>query len=275
MSRIKNFQEFLKEDVQPVQDKAIQTQPSTPFDSSKAKNKLDFVYLDKDGSIDKIKGFCDSIKLPENKNYIMGVVIRPQFVSEIKKYLEDTDLKVISVVSLPDGDEKISEKIKQTQKSISEGADEINVVMNYQKLIECMSETEEEKKESKLKDIQTDIRSLVEICKEKSVILKIIIEMEALGDEKVITKAVELCKNSNVDYITTSTGIYDRTTNYSFENKLKDVNDVIIPMVQGTDNINININGGINSIDRVMECLKINKIQRISTSILPSTLFKK
>lgn len=274
MSKIKNFEEFLKEDVQPVQDKAIQPQSQSTFDSSKAKNRMDFVYLDKDGSIEKIKDLCENIKLPENRNFIMGVVIRPEFVSEMKKYLEDTDLKIISVISLPDGDEKISEKIRQTNKSISEGADEINVVMNYKKLMEIMSEDDEDK-DSKLKDIQTDMRSLVEICKEKSVILKIIIEMEALNGDNILNTAIELCKNSNVDYITTSTGMYDRTTNYTFESKLKDVNDIIIPMIQGNDSINININGGVNSLDRLMECLKMNKIQRISTSILPVTLFKK
>ena len=298
MSKIKNFEEFLKEEVfvrpnepvqqaQPVQDQALQPQPAQPvqpqmaqstqpMDFSKANKKLDFIYLDKDANIEKVKEICESIKLPENEKYIYGIVVRPEFISETKKYLEDGgDFKIIAAVSYPTGDDKNSEKMKQLQKSISDGADEINVVMDYNKLIGIMSVTEEDKKEDKLKDIQTDIRSLVEYCKERSKIIKIVIEMEALGDETKISKAVEICKEANVDFITTSTGMFNQNTKYSFETKMKDVTDIVIPLIQGMDDININVSGGVNSKDRLLSCLKDSKIQRISTTMSPQNLLKK
>lgn len=292
MSKIKNFEEFLKEEVfvrpnepvqqaQPVQDQPLQPQPAQPTQPAqstqpKANKKLDFIYLDKDANFEKVKEICESMKLPENEKFIFGVVVRPEFISETKKYLEDGgDFKIIAAVSYPTGDDKNSEKMKQLQKSISDGADEINVVMDYNKLIGIMSVTEEDKKEDKLKDIQTDIRSLVEYCKERSKTIKVVIEMEALGDETKISKAVEICKEANVDYITTSTGMFNQNSKYSFETKMKDVTDIVIPLIQGMDDININVSGGVNSKDRLMSCLKDSKIQRISTTMLPQNLLKK
>ena len=303
MSKIKNFLEFLKEEldspqqpvhvrpIEPVQDQAIQpqsqptqpiqpvqpqpqVQPSQPTksDPNKANKKINLTYLDKDSNVDKVKQICETVKSIENQKYIFGVVVRPEFVSECKKYLEDSDIKTITVISFPTGDDKNSIKLRQLQKSISEGADEICVVLDYTKLIEAV-ESDEEKQIKMLSGIQTDVRSWVEYCKEKSKRISVIIEMEALGQK--ISKAVEICKKANVDFIMTSTGTYNRNTDYTFEKKMKDIEEIITPEIQAMDDMNINVCGGINSLDRIMKCLSNNKIQKVSTSIMPQELFNK
>jgi deoxyribose-phosphate aldolase len=290
MSKIKNFKEFLKEEVyvqpqpavqqtQPPVQNSVQPTQSQPeakkLDPTKVNKKIDFTYLNKDANVDKIRQICETAKSPENLNYIFGVVVGPEFVSETKKYLEDSGIKTITVISYPDGDDKNSIKMKALQKAISEGAEEVNVVMDYKKLTDALIETDKEKQEKMIQTIQTDIRSLVEYCKERSTIIKIIIEMEALSDTKTISKAVEICKKTNVDFITTSTGMYTRNTNYTFEKKMKDVTEVIVPMIEGMDDININVCGGVNGSDKLMLCLSNNKIQRISSSMTPQTLLNK
>ena len=296
--KIKNFLEFLKEEldspqqpvhvrpiesvqdqalqsqsqpvqpIQPVQPQVEQSQP-TKLDPNKANKKINLTYLDKDANIDKVKQICETAKSIENKKYIFGVVVVPEFVSECKKYLEDTGIKTITVISFPNGDDKSSYKKKQIQKSISDGADEVCVVLDYNKFL---TGADEDKQTSILENMQTDVRDWVMYCKEKSTRISIIIEMEALGVTN-IPKAVEICKKANVDFIMTSTGMYNRNTDYSFEKKMKDIEEIIIPEIQGMDDININVCGGVNSSDRIMKCLSNNKIQRVSTSMTPQELF--
>jgi len=295
MSKIKSFVEFLKEEmlsqtVQPVQSQPIRPIPEPQvqqppqvqqspqvqkpkLDPTKANKKIDFTYLDKDANIDKIRKTCETAKTPENQKYIFGVVVRPEFISETKKYLEDSGIKTIAAVSYPNGDDKNSQKMKELQKVISDGAEEVNVVMDYNKLIEALSDPDKEKQQSILEDIQSDIRSLVEYCKSKSIVIKVIIEMEALGDITIISKAVELCKKANVNFIMTSTGMYNKNTSYTFEQKIKDVTEMIIPMIQGIDDMNIDVCGGVNDSDKLMMCFKNSKIQRITTSTTPQMLF--
>jgi deoxyribose-phosphate aldolase len=255
---IKNFLQFLKEN---------QSQP----DYTKLNKKIEITFLDQDININKIKEKCDLIKNSNNSKYVYGIVIKPDFIHEVKKHLENTDLKIITVISFPNGDEKNYNKIKNIEKYITDGADEFNVVIDYKKLLES-NDLEEKKEKDVINAIQKDIRSMVEICKEKSKNIKVIIEMEALNDIMNIIKAVDICKNANVDFITTSTGVYNQNTDYTFDKKLNDVIETIIPRIQGMDDLNINISGGINSSDKILQCLKHDKIQRISTSILPDNL---
>ena len=285
--KVKNFSEFLKEEMyvqpsmltqpvtQPVQTPPqLQTPQAQPvkIDLNLVKKSIDFIYLNKDSNMDKVKQVCEVAKSPENQPYIFGVVVIPEFVSEVKKYLEDSDIKTITTVSYPDGNLNTSEKLKLIQKSISDGADEINVVMNYKKLLEAMIDTDKEKQTKTFDDLKTDIRTLTEYCKERSKSIKVIIEMEALNDVKTISKAVEICKNANVDFITTSTDMYAQKTNYNFEQKLKDVTETILPLIQGVGDININFCGGVTTGDKLMKCLSIDKVSRVTTSTNPQML---
>lgn len=292
MPKVKSFSEFLREDVYPQQNQLSSQEPVQPqnqqqeqlpqlqtpqeqpvkVDLNKVRKTIDFSYLNKDSNMEKVKKVCEEAKRPENLPYIFGVVVRPEFVSETKKYLEDTDIKTISIISYPNGDEQNSIKLKAIQKAVSDGAEEINVVMNFKKLYDAMVETDKDKQIKTFENLQSDIRALVEYCKERSVNIKVVIEMEALKDVKTITKAVEICKKANVDFITTSTDMYADKTNYNFEQKIKDITEVILPLIQGTGDININVCGGINTGDKLMKALSIDKVTRITTSTNPQML---
>ena len=165
MPKVKSFSEFLREDVYPQQNQLSSQEPVQPqnqqqeqlpqlqtpqeqpvkVDLNKVRKTIDFSYLNKDSNMEKVKKVCEEAKRPENLPYIFGVVVRPEFVSETKKYLEDTDIKTISIISYPNGDEQNSIKLKAIQKAVSDGAEEINVVMNFKKLYDAMVETDKDK----------------------------------------------------------------------------------------------------------------------------------
>ena len=129
----------------------------------------------------------------EAKKYnFKGVCVNPVNVETAKKYLKDTDVKVVTVVGFPLGANISEVKAFETQRAIQDGADEIDMVINVSKL-----------KDKDYDFVKKDIESVKKACGDTA--LKVILETDLLtGDE--IKKACELCVEAKADFVKTSTG---------------------------------------------------------------------
>ena len=134
-----------------------------------------------------IKIFDEAI---ENKFF--GVCINPCNVAFAGEYLKDTDIKIVTVIGFPLGQNTTEIKILETIDAVKNGADEIDMVMNV----------------GKLKDWEYDY-IVDEISKIKFAsqgrTLKVILETDLLTQEE-IKKACELCIQAKADIVKTSTG---------------------------------------------------------------------
>lgn len=129
----------------------------------------------------------------EAKKYnFKGVCVNPVNVKIAKKYLKDTDVKVVTVVGFPLGANISEVKAFETQRAIQDGADEIDMVINVSKL-----------KDKDYDFVKKDIEAVKKACGDTA--LKVILETDLLtGDE--IKKACELCVEAKADFVKTSTG---------------------------------------------------------------------
>ena len=129
----------------------------------------------------------------EAKKYnFKGVCVNPVNVETAKKYLKDTDVKVVTVVGFPLGANISEVKAFETQRAIQDGADEIDMVINVSKL-----------KDKDYDFVKKDIEAVKKACGDTA--LKVILETDLLtGDE--IKKACELCVEAKADFVKTSTG---------------------------------------------------------------------
>ena len=129
----------------------------------------------------------------EAKKYnFKGVCVNPVNVETAKKYLKDTDVKVVTVVGFPLGANISEVKAFEAQRAIQDGADEIDMVINVSKL-----------KDKDYDFVKKDIESVKKACGDTA--LKVILETDLLtGDE--IKKACELCVEAKADFVKTSTG---------------------------------------------------------------------
>ena len=129
----------------------------------------------------------------EAKKYnFKGVCVNPVNVKIAKKYLKDTDVKVVTVVGFPLGANISEVKAFETQRAIQDGADEIDMVINVSKL-----------KDKDYDFVKKDIEAVKKACGNTA--LKVILETDLLtGDE--IKKACELCVEAKADFVKTSTG---------------------------------------------------------------------
>lgn len=219
---------------------------------------IDYTYLKLDANIDKIREICNEAK---NFNFY-SVCIRPDYVSYAKEFLKDSNVKVCTVISFPNGNDKLTDKYKESEKAIIDGADEIDMVMNYKLLKKVNTINNQEEKNDKLNIIKNEICKISSLCHGlNSVILKVIIESGELTFDQV-KLACDICIDCGVDFVKTSTGyakIGAEIDKIKFMRKL-------LP-----DHIKIKASGGIRTIEDIEKFYKAGA-DRIGTSSNPDLI---
>lgn len=126
------------------------------------------------------------------ENKFLGVCINPAYVKFAKESLNDSDVKIVTVVGFPLGANKSEAKAFEAKLAVADGADEVDMVINVTLL-----------KDKKFNEVQADIEAVKEACGDKK--LKVILETDLLTKEE-IENACKLCVNAKADFVKTSTG---------------------------------------------------------------------
>jgi deoxyribose-phosphate aldolase len=227
------------------------------LDNKRFNKIIDFTYLKNDANIDKIKSICN-----EAKQYgFYSVCIKPDYVLYAKDFLKESDVKICTVISFPKGDDKTADKLREAEKAIIDGADELDMVMDYKLLKKTYKIDDPEEKQDELDYIKNDIAKIARLCHGiNSVTLKVIIESGELTMEQV-KDACKICVEAGADFVKTSTGFARgaEVEKVSFMRK-------ILP-----DSIKIKASGGIRTIQDIEKFVKAGA-DRVGTSSNPSTM---
>lgn len=144
-------------------------------------------------------------------NSILAVMIRPDYVSEIKKYIQESDSDVIvgTVIGFHEGTYSVDEKLAEASKAIQQGADELDFVINYNAYLK-----------GDLELVKEEFVKCTQLCIENHKVAKWIIEIAALTDEQIadITKKISNWAEENFSendlpniFVKSSTGFYETT----------------------------------------------------------------
>ena len=150
-------------------------------------SKVDHTLLAQGATWSEIKAICDD----GMKYATASVCIPASFVKQAKEYCGDK-LAICTVIGFPNGYSTTATKVFETADAISNGADEIDMVINIGWL-----------KDKKYDELLAEINAIKDACSGK--ILKVIIETCLLADEEKV-KMCEIVSESRADYIKTSTG---------------------------------------------------------------------
>ena len=136
----------------------------------------------------------DLIKLFDEakENNFFGVCINPCYVKLAKEYLKNTDVKIVTVIGFPLGANKTEVKVYETELAISDGADEIDMVINVTKI-----------KDNETNYIIDEISRIKQACNGHN--LKVIIETDLLSEEEIVY-ACDCAIKGGADFVKTSTG---------------------------------------------------------------------
>lgn len=215
------------------------------MDIKEVLKRVDHTLLDRCASFEDIKVILDD----GMKYGVASACIPPCYVKDAKEYVGDK-LAICTVIGFPNGYNSTTAKIAETVDAISDGADEIDMVINTGYL--------RAKEYDKVLD---EIRTLKATCGDK--ILKVIIETCLLTEEEKI-KMCEIVTASGADYIKTSTGF--STAGATFE-------DIALFKKHVGPNVKIKAAGGISSIADAEKFIELGA-DRLGTSRIVKILKK-
>ncbi|MCI8951194.1 MAG: deoxyribose-phosphate aldolase [Lachnospiraceae bacterium] len=157
------------------------------MDKKKIFQAVDHTLLTQTAVWADIKQLCDDAMAYKTAS----VCIPPSFVKRAKEYVGN-QMAICTVIGFPNGYHTTAIKAAEAKDALSNGADELDMVINLGDVKDgCYEKVEEE------------IRLLKDVCKDK--ILKVIIETCLLTEEEKI-RMCQVVTAAGADYIKTSTG---------------------------------------------------------------------
>lgn len=144
-------------------------------------------------------------------NGIFAVMIRPDYVGEIKKYIQErnSNVAVGTVIGFHEGTYSVEEKLAEASKAIEDGADELDFVINYNAYLQGDIEL-----------VKNEFIKCTALALEHHKIAKWIIEIAALTDAQIadLTKNISDWAEENFSgndlsniFVKSSTGFYNTT----------------------------------------------------------------
>lgn len=171
-----------------------------------------------------------------------AVCVNSCYVTFCKNLLQDSTIKIASVVGFPLGAMQTDSKIFEATQAIKNGADEIDMVINIGLL-----------KSEKYDLVEQEIKQIKEAIGNK--ILKVIIETCYLTDEEK-KMATRLTINAGADFVKTSTG---------FGTGGATLEDIALMKSITSNNIQIKASGGIRNFASAQQYIDLG-VTRIGTS---------
>ena len=245
MKKVNSYTEFVNE---------AQSQIQTPnLQLSKFAKMIDFSYIRDDATKEELNQIIEMAK----SNHFYGVVVNPEFTDYLAYDLDGTDVKTITTLDFPDGDSSDVDKLSKAIEAISDGTDEIDMVMWYQGVQDAYKEDDEDTKQSMLDKVENDVRAIANECHKNAIVLKVIIESGILTLEELVV-ACQIAANAGADYVQTSTG----TKGVGAElTKVKEMRRVL------PDYVKLKVAGGIRTLEQCN--MYYPYVDRIGTSIIP------
>ncbi len=163
-----------------------------------------------------------------------SVCIYPFFIPLIKNLLKNSNVKICTVIAFPHGSSNYAIKTEEALNAISQGADEIDMLINLAAFKSGMYNL----CENEIRFVRNQIPP--------GIILKVIVET-ALLSESELTTAAQIVLNSGADFIKTSTGFASRGAS---------VRDIEIIKNCIGNQIGIKASGGIDSRTKALQLIE-------------------
>lgn len=123
-----------------------------------------------------------------------AVCVPPLFVKRAKQYIQNSNVKVATVIGFPFGYAAIEAKIAEVLLALVDGVDELDMVINIAAL-----------KNNDWTYLANEINHILPIIHNKQKIIKVIIESGVLTNDEII-RCCDLYGSAGVDFMKTSTG---------------------------------------------------------------------
>lgn len=127
-----------------------------------------------------------------------AVCVPPCYVRLVAEKLHNSKVAVCTVIGFPLGYQLAKVKFFEAHQALTEGATELDMVINIGAL-----------KAGRTEEVEEEIGQLAELCHLRGALLKVIIETALLSEDEIVL-ACQLCEEAGADFVKTSTGFASR-----------------------------------------------------------------
>lgn len=174
--------------------------------------------------------------------HFQAVCVNPHYVPLAKELLKDTNIEIATVIGFPLGANTTEVKVYEAIDAIEKGATEIDMVANIGAI-----------KDGDFEYVKKEIEDVHYSCDGRP--LKVIIETCYLTNDEII-KMTNICNETFVNYIKTSTGFGSRGVSLEDIDTINSARNEILE---------IKASGGIDSYDKALNLIE-KGVSRIGTS---------
>ena len=199
---------------------------------------IDHTNLKNTATLKDIEKLCNEAM----KYHFHSVCVYPYYVPLVRELLKNRSVEVCTVIGFPMGMNTKETKVYEAIDAVEKGATEIDMVIN----IAALKNKDYEYVKNEIEEIRDAIDGKV---------LKVIIETCLLTDKEIV-KMTEICNETFVNYIKTSTGFSDSGAK---------VEDIELLNDHKNEVLEIKASGGIRDLKTAEEMIKAGAT-RIGTS---------
>lgn len=204
------------------------------------RRSIDHTLLRTDATAEDIEKLC----LEAMNERFAAVCVPPYYIRQCSSLLAEEDVQICTVIGYPRGYNDVAIKIEEIRKSLEDGADEIDAVINIAAI-----------KSADWDYVKREIDTMVTVTNNKDKVFKLIFETPMLTESE-IRQLAEYCVDLGVDFAKTGTGTINKPVTLKEVQLLKSVLD---------GKVEIKASGGINTREKVLSLLDAGA-SRIGTS---------
>lgn len=155
---------------------------------------IDHTLLKPDATPEQIARLCAEAAT----HRFASVCVPPCYVRQAAEALQGSGVAVCTVIGFPLGYSLAKVKFFEGHLALTDGATELDMVLNIGAL-----------KAGRHEEVEEEIGQLAELCRLRGALLKVIIETALLTDDEIVT-ACQLCAEAGANFVKTSTGFASR-----------------------------------------------------------------
>ena len=194
-------------------------------------------------------------------NEIYAVMMRPDYVRSVRALLEERKSNVVlgTVIGFHEGTNDLNEKLREAQRAIADGAEELDFVINYEAF-----------KKGEIEKVKEEVETVTSIVLREAKVVKWIIETAALTDNQIV-ELTQLIRDIVINklgeeyaprvFVKSSTGFY-RTPN----DEPNGANEHVIKlMLANAGPLPVKASGGVRTAEEAEKMIALG-VKRIGTS---------
>ncbi len=167
---------------------------------------------------------------------VASVCVRPADVVRAAAILDGSDVAVGTTIGFPHGNHLTAVKVFEAQRALEQGATELDMVIQSGAL-----------KSGRDRDVESDIRAVVDVAHASGAIVKVIFENAYLTDDEKI-RACHLTEAAGGDFVKTSTGFAPSGATHD---------DLRLMRANTSPHVQVKAAGGVRTLDALLAVMAI------------------